>query len=63
MKWMVSSVLIIIFLSAVALGQPVQYSTMASSGAPAPAYPTSPESLELQAPSAVIAWDYVPTVG
>jgi len=63
MKWIVYSVLIIIFLSAVVLGQPVQYSTMASSGAPAPAYPTSPESLKLQVPSAVIAWDYVPTVG
>jgi len=63
MKRILYSALIIIVMSAVVLGQPIQYSTKASSGAPKPAYPTSPESLKIQVPSATVASDYIPSVG
>lgn len=49
-------------LCLLSFGQPTEYSTRATSGAPNPAYPISPEYLNLQAPPSIAVQDNVPSV-
>lgn len=51
MKWTLFAIVLIMLLSAFAVGQQNQYSTSTAGGAPTPTTPTSPESLGLQTPS------------
>jgi hypothetical protein len=52
MRWIALIVVSLMLLSLCAVGQPVQYSTRTSGGAPAPVTPTSPDALGIQPPSA-----------
>ena len=51
MKWIAILIASLMLLSLCAMGQPNQYGTRTSGGAPSPLTPTSPESLGLQIPS------------
>ena len=51
MKWTAILIASLMLLSLCAMGQPSQYSTRTTGGAPTPITPTSPESLGLQMPS------------
>ena len=50
MKWTSLIKALIMLLSICAVGPPIQYSTSATGGAPTPAIPTNPDTMDLQVP-------------
>ena len=62
MKWTVLIIALIMLLCTAAWGQMDSYSTSTAGGAPTPSTPTSPESLGLEAPTALTTSGQTPSV-